>query len=164
VGAKTAHLLGLPQDTLVAGEVEAVGANGAERHLAVEAAVVGQKDALASAFAKEAAHGVTPGHEGRGERWRGDRRRHRGRRCHSNPPRRCQVRPRIGVLGIKAEDGLRVLDDCRPVPARRCIVRLVEEGIDPTLNPFARHDCGHSSGTRARSVASEVTMTGGLNR
>ncbi len=65
------HGLGFAEDALAALFVEAVGADGAEGDFAVEAGVMGEEDALASALAEEAADGVSARRQRRrGGEWR----------------------------------------------------------------------------------------------
>ncbi len=71
---EASHRLRFTVHPFVADEVEPVCADRAEGHLAVEAAVVSEEDALASTFAEEALDAVAAGDEGRWERGFGDRR------------------------------------------------------------------------------------------
>ena len=68
VVAQPTHRLGLAADALQAGLVQPFGLDHGDRHVPVQAGVVGEVDALAAALAQETLDLVTPAGEGGGER------------------------------------------------------------------------------------------------
>jgi hypothetical protein len=155
VPAQATQGLRLTLNALVAERVQPLGLDHRERHVAVEARVVGEVDLFAPAFAQEARDLIAPSDEGIGQdplgylmsavrpgvRIEACGARTGASRA-SDSLRHAEQRQGVGVLGVSEEDAV----DCRPylepIAEICCGFGLVKKPIDAPLDAFAGHDSG----------------------
>ena len=156
VGAEPAHRLRFAHHAFAADLVEPFRADGAERDFAVEAAIVGEVDALTPALAEETADGIAASDERCGERDLLDWRRCRGRgrsRWSGRPEVRlggAQEYRRVLVFRVHGEDGARLLGNFVPAAGIGRCLRLVEEALDTSLDSFTDHELPSYASERVR--------------